>query len=228
MFARWRNWSRIAFLILVPITGNAILTSKAYSDPAIPVGVTKEQLYGTMIKASRWQNPNIAVCWENPEDGNAHYLELTQQAVKDTWEKNSAVRFTGWGKCVKDAPGVHVRISDEPPHVIAVGRYLDTRFDGIILNFKFENWKLDCAETRDFCISAIAVHEFGHALGFTHEQKKTNVRAECSNEPNDIIGDYLVPKYDPLSIMSYCNPKWNGNGKLSKLDVEAVKSIYGG
>jgi hypothetical protein len=27
--------------------------------------------------------------------------------------------------------------------------------------------------------------------------------------------------------MSYCNPNWNGNGKLSDLDVQAAQTVYG-
>ena len=27
--------------------------------------------------------------------------------------------------------------------------------------------------------------------------------------------------------MNYCNPIWNGDGKLSALDIEAVQTFYG-
>jgi len=63
-------------------------------------------------------------------------------------------------------------ISDEEPHTKALGYYLDRYPSGLVLNFQFTNWSRDCMEKRDFCIYAVAAHEFGHVLGFTHEQPK--------------------------------------------------------
>ena len=40
-------------------------------------------------------------------------------------------------------------------------------------------------------------------------------------------GDKLLTPYDEHSIMNYCNSKWNNDGKLSHLDVEAVRKLYG-
>jgi hypothetical protein len=204
-------------------------TVALHAELVPPEAKSLDQLYGTMLHKAKWDRTAIEVCWENPEAASkAEFMTLTKQAVAETWEANSPVRFKGWAKCVdKKDPGLHIRISDDQPHTVAVGNKLDQRPDGMFLNFTFLHWRQRCQKDLDFCIKAVAVHEFGHALGFTHEQKKENVPAECSSEPNDIVGDYLVTKYDLSSIMSLCNEKWNGSGKLSNLDIGALQKIYG-
>jgi hypothetical protein len=35
-----------------------------------------------------------------------------------------------------------------------------------------------------------------------------------------------IDRYDPLSIMNYCNPDWTGNGKLSEGDISAIRELF--
>jgi hypothetical protein len=210
------------------LSSSSLLPAKPARSVIIPEQITRDQLLGTMIRTAKWTHMPIAVCWENQQATSQHFLDLTRLAVHQTWEASSAVRFVSWGRCISpNAAGIHITISDEQPHTDSVGRYLDMRPHGMTLNFTFKNWRQNCQQQLDFCASAIVAHEFGHALGFTHEQRAPNAPAECSSEPNDIEGDYLVTRYDFSSIMSLCNPKWNGNGKLSELDVQSVRTIYG-
>src|SRR5262249_40929185 len=76
-------------------------------------------------------------------------------------------------------------------------------------------------------IKAIAVHEFGHALGFAHEQNRADTPSTCTQAPQGENGDTNVGSWDLMSIMNYCNPVWNGNGHLSSGDVAGARRYYG-
>lgn len=79
-----------------------------------------------------------------------------------------------------------------------------------------------------------AVHEFGHLLGFAHEQDSASrTNTSCSIEPDGRVqtpwsNTYQVGGgYDPKSIMHYCNPWNNGLGYLSTTDVLGIRFVYG-
>jgi hypothetical protein len=176
-------------------------------------------------------SPTINVCWENQSDALSR--QWVQEAVKYSWEINSAITFSGWGNCQPSDKGIRIQVSDTWPKVDYFGTAIDGKTNGMILNFTFQvGFSCPAPDyTHEQCIKYIAAHEFGHALGFHHEQNRSDrdTTSKCyqekyqANIPNEI----LITSLDEDSIMNYCNPLWNGNGKLSALDIQGLRGIYG-
>ena len=176
---------------------------------------------------AKWPSLGIYVCWENPNQTYSSEMALVRQSVTASWETASQLRFTGWQKCGAQNRGIRILIDDSGPHTKGLGKRLDGVVNGMVLNFTFNNWSSVCKTMKDACIRSIAVHEFGHALGFAHEHNRPDRPGECQEAPQGSNGTVLLTPYDPNSVMNYCNPVYNNNGILSRYDKEGLQSIYG-
>lgn len=200
------------------------------TEDDIPAGASDDESTITdrayPLMSAKWPFNQVFVCWENPSQEQFEQRASVREAIRDTWEANSGLRFLGWNACTENSVGIRISVQDTGPHVKYLGKYVDGVPSGMVLNFTYANWGQPCQEMLDYCNRVIAVHEFGHAIGFAHEQNRPDTPGECDDrQGND--GDTLLTPWDIHSVMNYCNPTYSNDGVLSEFDVKAVQYIYG-
>ena len=195
------------------------------NPPAPPphdhIGTISQPLSGT--QGTIWPSNSIAVCWENPTAADQASRTAVQQQIAATWEANSLVRFTGWGTCGANDKGIRIQTGDFHPHTEGVGTQLDGKHGGMKLNFTWTG----CGGNAIGCVRWVAAHEFGHALGFDHEQNRPDAPPWCAEQAQGPTPDIYMTPFDAQSIMNYCNTQWNNNGNLSASDIAGVQFWYG-
>lgn len=180
-----------------------------------------------------WTQQKIEVCWEI--SGNEFSLERqwVQDQIQKTWVANSSLQFSGWGKCPSVGGGIRIQIGDINPRTKGLGRQLNNVPQGMALNFTFNNFSrayclANIPGRREHCIRVVAMHEFGHALGFSHEQNRADAPDWCHAESQGSNGDIMVTDFDLRSVMNYClNSSWPDNEQLSSFDLVGLQRIYG-
>ena len=242
--------SRVLKILLVLFTPLALLVStlsfggeSTLTDDALKNEIFKNILERSFpYQAAIWFGPNatsreIAVCWESLDTSSPNDRDAVAKAVHDSWEINSKVRFRGWKKCAPNNRGVRIVVEDVAPdagpHTTGLGNQIDGLPNGMSLDFRFANFSsafCSAPDKRDHCIKAISVHEFGHALGFAHEQNRDDTPDWCKSTelaqgPN---GDTIVTPWDSKSVMNYCyNMYTAADFQLSKLDIYTLQLYYG-
>jgi MYXO-CTERM domain-containing protein len=236
------NIARVAFATTVASLMACGSRDYAAVDADEPVATQSERLF-VMSADGLWPNPsNIPVCWET--SGVAAEKALVVEALRGSWETAAPrIHFTGFGACTTNSRGIRIFVSSggDGPHVEAFGRAIDGIRNGLQLQFEFSGQGellAACAKSQAMrlqCIKAIAIHEFGHALGFFHEQDRSDTPQACLRELGggggpDRPGRRKLGAWDLMSIMNYCYPNRRNvhPAVLSPGDVAGVRQMYPG
>ncbi len=178
------------------------------------------------------RNNTVPVCWMTP--GFPREKDIVRAAVANTWSWWANIDFTGWGDCPANGSEefVRVRVSAQGPEdsgaggVAHLGTYaLGTAENGRIgMDLSFEAGK--AVQRR---VEYIGVHEFGHVLGFAHEQDAPGNEGpeKCNDGVDGGVKPVPITGYDRDSIMNYCNRDGNMTGLLTDIDIAGVQQIYG-
>ncbi len=219
---------------LVSLAGLALIQgcgAPVDDEEAAALDSQGQELY--YASAKLWPTNLIGVCWEKTPGAEATARGWVQDQVTKAYETETGVQFTGWNKCTSTSKGIRIRVADEWPRVNALGSDLNGMVGGMVLNFKFtftedgEQPFSGCLGLEESCIRSIAAHEFGHAIGYAHEQNRPDTPETCDEEPQGSNGDAMFGAWDLNSIMNYCNPTYNNAGLLSSTDLAGTKALYG-
>jgi hypothetical protein len=209
-----------------------------------PVLMTQEAPLASVPGVTFWPRPSprIPVCFMNPDWEFPTEKRQIKEAVENTWMRVANVRIVGWETCPFNSSQkfvtVHVTSNDAGSGGSAVSGMsaLRTREQSVTtrpsVHIAFSN---DPARHTLGRLEYLAVHEFGHILGFAHEQDRsdnpisgsdTGTPDYCRNRGPTNVTTYHSG-YDRDSIMNYCNKYWNTRGYLSPADVLGVQRVYG-
>ncbi|HEX6273446.1 MAG TPA: FG-GAP-like repeat-containing protein [Polyangiaceae bacterium] len=204
------------------------------SDVIDPLGTVEAPLYYASTKL--WPQREIPVCWWGT--GFATEKEWVRSVLdsKRSWSAAGNVIFTGWQDCPTGALASGIRISVTASNgVITAATYgLGRPTNGgpldMMLDFSSNAQGIyttctDNALSRENCIKAVALHEFGHAIAFQHEHNRAD-RPEWCTEPEQGGGngeDATFGNFDVTGIMSYCASTVD----LSGTERRGTEYLYG-
>jgi hypothetical protein len=246
------NLKRVMLGYVFALTGLAACSAPPSVSGDGNLGEESSDLY-LQTGAPLWSGV-VPVCWMptdagGPADNWFAEKATIRRSLIEAWQSTANVQFSGWRDCptsgterfVKIHVGNH-QFPGQPSDHSGDGQ-TDASLGTNLLRGPSDPCSADnsgstggthCSSVRfwlqpDHSTSAtriryLAVHEFGHVLGFNHEQDRPDNPFKSSSCPGGTGSGTYVGAYDGTSVMNYCGPN---DGTLSAGDRAGVQSLYG-
>jgi hypothetical protein len=196
--------------------------------------VLKREEKGLVVQSSLRFTNTITVCWTADSNASTADKAAVIENVEATWKGYANLAFDWYSSGTtpricnsQQAPSFNIKIWQDTTQtrgcaVVGKNTQVGIGCTGSVAH-SYANMLLGAGSIPSNSITA--VHEFGHAIGFYHEQDRGD--STCSEGDNPLEpGAVAVGPYDANSIMNYCADK--AGPEISSGDVIASVFMYGG